>query len=77
MKSPLSHLDRLTRAALAEASVMRRPFGPILQSATVAALQLDQQRRVRPSEVPRFFDGLTAYTQSLAVPAPKDRRRSR
>lgn len=74
MSPLLARLDQLTRAALAEASVMRRPYGPILQQATASALKLDEQRRVRPSEVPRFFDGLTAFTQSLSAPPSTGRR---
>jgi hypothetical protein len=74
MSPALRELDRQTRAALAEASVMRRPYGPILQRATLGALRLEEQRRTRPSEVPRFFDGLTDFTRALDPPASKRRR---
>lgn len=74
MSPLLTELDRRTRAALAEASVMRRPFGPILQMATLSALRLEESRRARPSEVPRFFDGLTRYVQGLEAPARRGKR---
>jgi len=72
--SAIDQLDRRTRASLAEASVMRRPFGPILQQATLSAMSLEQQRLVRPSEVTAFFDGLSRYARELT---PKPNRRGR
>lgn len=77
VKSPLDELQLRTRGALAEASVMRRPLGPILQTATLGALRIEQERRARPSEIPRFFDDLTRYVQSLDPPKRAAPRRGR
>lgn len=68
MSPLLAELDRQTRARLAEASVRRWPLGGILSDATRRALSYEERRLARPSEVPRFFDGLTRYVQSLDTP---------
>ena len=68
MASPLHELDRRTRASLAEASVMRRPFGPILSDATRAAIRLETERRASPHDISTFFDALTRFTQTLRSP---------
>lgn len=63
--SLMSQLERTTRAALAEASVMGRPLGRIITQATARALELERQRRTRPGEVERFFDNIGAFKRTL------------
>lgn len=70
----LKELDRQTKAALAEASVMRRPYGPILSSATRQVIDWEARGHLRRSEAPRFIDGLTSFVNGLASVPPKGKR---
>jgi hypothetical protein len=52
----LAYLERLTRAAIAEARAEGRPVGRIIAEATDGAFELQRRKRARSSEIPRFFD---------------------